>query len=142
MGPEDGLTGTSLRSPLLNIIVAERRPGENASARIGEPQFLTAMGDGWGKLVALGGAKCLGVYEMRHSNHRTGWESDGGLKNSGRKNKNLRCFSSTLGEPPSFLFMLVSALMGRERMQAAYAHAIAQGYRFYSYGDSSLLLPR
>jgi S-adenosylmethionine:tRNA ribosyltransferase-isomerase len=37
--------------------------------------------------------------------------------------------------------MLVSALMGRERMQAAYAHAIAQGYRFYSYGDSSLLLP-
>jgi len=38
--------------------------------------------------------------------------------------------------------MLVSALMGLERMQAAYAHAIAQGYRFYSYGDSSLLLPR
>lgn len=37
--------------------------------------------------------------------------------------------------------MLVSALMGRERMQSAYAHAIAHGYRFYSYGDSSLLLP-
>ena len=43
--------------------------------------------------------------------------------------------------PKSTLFMLVSALMGRERMQAAYAHAIAQEYRFYSYGDSSLLLP-
>jgi S-adenosylmethionine:tRNA ribosyltransferase-isomerase len=43
--------------------------------------------------------------------------------------------------PRSTLFMLVSALMGRERMQAAYAHAIAQGYRFYSYGDASLLLP-
>ncbi len=43
--------------------------------------------------------------------------------------------------PKSTLFMLVSALMGRERMQAAYAHAIAKGYRFYSYGDSSLLLP-
>ena len=43
--------------------------------------------------------------------------------------------------PKSTLFMLVSALMGRERMQAIYAHAIAQGYRFYSYGDSSLLLP-
>ena len=43
--------------------------------------------------------------------------------------------------PRSTLFMLVSALMGRERMQAAYAHAIAQEYRFYSYGDSSLLLP-
>jgi S-adenosylmethionine:tRNA ribosyltransferase-isomerase len=37
--------------------------------------------------------------------------------------------------------MLVSALMGLETMRAAYAHAIAEGYRFYSYGDSSLLLP-
>ena len=38
------------------------------------------------------------------------------------------------------LFMLVSALMGLDVMQRAYAHAIAQQYRFYSYGDSSLLL--
>ena len=43
--------------------------------------------------------------------------------------------------PRSTLFMLVSALMGLEVMQAAYAHAIAEGYRFYSYGDASLLLP-
>lgn len=43
--------------------------------------------------------------------------------------------------PRSTLFMLVSALMGRERMLDAYAHAIERGYRFYSYGDSSLLLP-
>ena len=43
--------------------------------------------------------------------------------------------------PRSTLFMLVSALMGRERMLEAYAHAIARGYRFYSYGDASLLLP-
>jgi S-adenosylmethionine:tRNA ribosyltransferase-isomerase len=43
--------------------------------------------------------------------------------------------------PRSTLFMLVSALMGRETMQAAYRHAIERGYRFYSYGDGSLLLP-
>ena len=43
--------------------------------------------------------------------------------------------------PRSTLFMLVSALMGLERMQAAYSHAIERGYRFYSYGDASLLLP-
>ncbi len=43
--------------------------------------------------------------------------------------------------PKSTLFMLVSALMGLERMQQIYAQAIAQEYRFYSYGDSSLLLP-
>ncbi len=43
--------------------------------------------------------------------------------------------------PRSTLFMLVSALMGLEKMQAAYRHAIKEGYRFYSYGDASLLLP-
>jgi len=41
--------------------------------------------------------------------------------------------------PKSTLFMLVSAFAGLERMRAAYVHAIAQGYRFYSYGDASLL---
>jgi S-adenosylmethionine:tRNA ribosyltransferase-isomerase len=43
--------------------------------------------------------------------------------------------------PKSTLFMLVSAFAGFERMKAAYAHAIAKGYRFYSYGDASLLWP-
>ena len=41
--------------------------------------------------------------------------------------------------PRSTLFMLVGAFCGVERMHDAYAHAIAAGYRFYSYGDSSLL---
>jgi S-adenosylmethionine:tRNA ribosyltransferase-isomerase len=41
--------------------------------------------------------------------------------------------------PRSTLFMLTCAFAGTARMRAAYAHAIAQGYRFYSYGDSSLL---
>jgi S-adenosylmethionine:tRNA ribosyltransferase-isomerase len=44
--------------------------------------------------------------------------------------------------PRSTLFMLVSALMGLDVMKRAYAHAIGAGYRFYSYGDASLLLPR
>ncbi|MBV9836410.1 MAG: tRNA preQ1(34) S-adenosylmethionine ribosyltransferase-isomerase QueA, partial [Alphaproteobacteria bacterium] len=41
--------------------------------------------------------------------------------------------------PRSTLFMLVSAFAGLQRMQAAYAHAIAHEYRFYSYGDATLL---
>ncbi len=41
--------------------------------------------------------------------------------------------------PRSTLFMLVCAFAGTERMRAAYAHAIATGYRFYSYGDASFL---
>jgi S-adenosylmethionine:tRNA ribosyltransferase-isomerase len=41
--------------------------------------------------------------------------------------------------PRSTLFMLVAAFSGYETMRAAYDHAIAGGYRFYSYGDASLL---
>ncbi len=43
--------------------------------------------------------------------------------------------------PKSTLFMLVSAFAGLDRMQAAYKHAVDEHYRFYSYGDSSLLFP-
>ena len=41
--------------------------------------------------------------------------------------------------PKSTLFMLISAFSGLETMQAAYDHAIAEAYRFYSYGDACLL---
>jgi S-adenosylmethionine:tRNA ribosyltransferase-isomerase len=41
--------------------------------------------------------------------------------------------------PRSTLFMLVAAFSGLERMRAAYAHALDAGYRFYSYGDATLL---
>ena len=41
--------------------------------------------------------------------------------------------------PRSTLFMLVAAFSGLDTMQTAYAHAIASGYRFYSYGDACLL---
>ena len=44
--------------------------------------------------------------------------------------------------PRSTLFMLVSAFSGLETMKQAYAHAIASGYRFYSYGDACLLFRR
>jgi S-adenosylmethionine:tRNA ribosyltransferase-isomerase len=41
--------------------------------------------------------------------------------------------------PRSTLFMLVAAVSGLDTMRRAYAHAIAAGYRFYSYGDACLL---
>jgi S-adenosylmethionine:tRNA ribosyltransferase-isomerase len=43
--------------------------------------------------------------------------------------------------PRSTLLMLVAALAGRERILAAYAHAVVAGYRFFSYGDAMLILP-
>jgi S-adenosylmethionine:tRNA ribosyltransferase-isomerase len=44
--------------------------------------------------------------------------------------------------PKSTLLMLVSALMGQERMARVYGHAVREGYRFFSYGDASLLIPQ
>ncbi|MFK7938001.1 MAG: tRNA preQ1(34) S-adenosylmethionine ribosyltransferase-isomerase QueA [Roseovarius sp.] len=44
--------------------------------------------------------------------------------------------------PKSTLMMLVSAFMGKQRIDDIYAHAIAAQYRFFSYGDSSLLIPK
>jgi len=44
--------------------------------------------------------------------------------------------------PQSTLLMLVAAFAGRERVLAAYAHAVAAGYRFFSYGDAMLVLPQ
>jgi len=44
--------------------------------------------------------------------------------------------------PESTLFMLVAAFMGLDVMQSAYAYAIKEGYRFYSYGDATLLEPK
>jgi len=44
--------------------------------------------------------------------------------------------------PKSTLLMLVSALMGTERIREIYAHALTKNYRFFSYGDASLLIPR
>ena len=43
--------------------------------------------------------------------------------------------------PKSTLLMLVSALMGQDRIRRVYDHAVAEGYRFFSYGDASLLIP-
>jgi S-adenosylmethionine:tRNA ribosyltransferase-isomerase len=59
----------------------------------------------------------------------------------GRKVRSIDALMTNFHLPRSTLFMLVSAFSGLDRMKRAYAHAIATGYRFYSYGDASLLFP-
>ncbi len=49
------------------------------------------------------------------------------------------CLLTNFHLPRSTLFMLVAAFSGLDTMQRAYAHAVATGYRFYSYGDACLL---
>lgn len=57
----------------------------------------------------------------------------------GYKFKAVDCLMTNFHLPRSTLFMLVCAFAGAGRMKAAYAHAIEQEYRFYSYGDACLL---
>jgi S-adenosylmethionine:tRNA ribosyltransferase-isomerase len=59
----------------------------------------------------------------------------------GRRVRSIDALMTNFHLPRSTLFMLVSAFSGLERMRSAYAHAIGRGYRFYSYGDASLLFP-
>ncbi|MDK9694900.1 MAG: tRNA preQ1(34) S-adenosylmethionine ribosyltransferase-isomerase QueA [Siculibacillus sp.] len=59
----------------------------------------------------------------------------------GRTVRSVDALMTNFHLPRSTLFMLVAAFSGLDRMRAAYAHAIATGYRFYSYGDASLIFP-
>ncbi len=59
----------------------------------------------------------------------------------GRPVRSIDALMTNFHLPRSTLFMLVSAFSGLDLMRATYAHAIATGYRFYSYGDASLLFP-
>jgi len=59
----------------------------------------------------------------------------------GHRVRSIDALMTNFHLPRSTLFMLTAALMGTARMRALYAHAIARRYRFYSYGDGSLLIP-
>lgn len=104
---------------------------------------LNAVRAGGGRIIAVG-TTVLRLLESAAD--ETGriqpWEGDTSIFiTPGYRFRGVDGLMTNFHLPKSTLFMLVSALMGLDVMQAAYAHAIAQGYRFYSYGDSSLLLP-
>lgn len=104
---------------------------------------LNAVRAGGGRIVAVG-TTVLRLLESAAGDDRVirPFEGDTAIFiTPGYRFKGVDALMTNFHLPRSTLFMLVSALMGLERMQAAYAHAIENGYRFYSYGDSSLLLP-
>ena len=98
---------------------------------------------GGGRIIAVG-TTSLRLLESAADDTRTiqPFEGDTAIFiTPGYRFKGIDGLMTNFHLPKSTLFMLVSALMGLDVMQAAYAHAITGGYRFYSYGDSSLLLP-
>ena len=92
--------------------------------------------DGGGRVVAVG-TTCLRLLESARLAAFTG-ETDIFIT-PGYQFRVVDMLLTNFHLPRSTLFMLVAAFAGLETMQAAYAHAIAAGYRFYSYGDACLL---
>src|SRR6478672_3293749 len=104
---------------------------------------LNAVRDSGGRLVAVG-TTSLRLLESSADEDGTirPFEGDTAIFiTPGYSFKAIDALITNFHLPKSTLFMLVSALMGLDVMKAAYAHAITAGYRFYSYGDASLLLP-
>ena len=94
-----------------------------------------------GKVVAVG-TTSLRILESVAANDGTLKPFTGSTEifiTPGYKFKVVDLLMTNFHLPKSTLFMLVSAFAGLDTMQAAYAHAIAHDYRFYSYGDTSLL---
>ncbi|MEE9434405.1 MAG: tRNA preQ1(34) S-adenosylmethionine ribosyltransferase-isomerase QueA [Sphingorhabdus sp.] len=104
---------------------------------------LNAVRSGGGRLIAVGTTVLRLIESAANGDGRIeAFEGDTDIFiTPGYRFKATDGLMTNFHLPKSTLFMLVSALMGRERMQAAYAHAIEQNYRFYSYGDSNLLFP-
>jgi S-adenosylmethionine:tRNA ribosyltransferase-isomerase len=104
---------------------------------------LNAVGARGGRLIAVG-TTVLRLLESAASEGGHIQEFDGDTAifiTPGYRFKAVDGLITNFHLPKSTLFMLVSALMGLDVMQASYRHAIENGYRFYSYGDGSLLLP-
>ena len=104
---------------------------------------LNAVRSAGGRLIAVGTTSLRLIESAADDDGRIG-EFDGDTAifiTPGYRFKAVDGLMTIFHLPRSTLFMLVSALMGLDVMKSAYGHAIETGYRFYSYGDSSLLLP-
>jgi S-adenosylmethionine:tRNA ribosyltransferase-isomerase len=94
-----------------------------------------------GRVVAVG-TTSLRLIEFAAADDGTVWPFNGETDlfiTPGYRFKAVDQLLTNFHLPRSTLFMLVAAFSGLETMRSAYAHAVRQGYRFYSYGDACLL---
>ncbi|MEM7302277.1 MAG: tRNA preQ1(34) S-adenosylmethionine ribosyltransferase-isomerase QueA [Pseudomonadota bacterium] len=104
---------------------------------------LQAVRDGGKRVIAVGTTSLRLLESALDSDGRYAeWSGETDIFiTPGRQVKSVDGLMTNFHLPRSTLFMLVSALAGTQTMQKAYAHAIKERYRFYSYGDASLILP-
>lgn len=104
-------------------------------------QALNAARARGGRIVAIGTTSLRLLESAADDDGRIGtWSGETSIFiTPGYRFKAVDVLMTNFHLPRSTLFMLVSAFAGLDIMQSAYAHAIARGYRFYSFGDASLL---
>jgi S-adenosylmethionine:tRNA ribosyltransferase-isomerase len=118
-----------------------RMHGEHGSVSAAVADALNAVRRGGGRIVAVG-STALRLIESASSEQGAVRPFAGETAlfiTPGYRFRAVDVLMSNFHLPRSTLFMLVAAFCGLETMQRAYAHAIANGYRFYSYGDACLL---
>ncbi len=129
--------------PVRTDSVADHRiHAESGTLGADAAQRINATRQAGGRIVAIG-TTSLRLLEWATDADGTTHEACGDIDifilPGGRTLRGADLLLTNFHLPRSTLFMLVCAFAGTDRMKAAYAHAIAQGYRFYSYGDASLL---
>ena len=118
-----------------------RMHAEWGSLDAGTAERLAAVRAAGGRVIAVG-TTSLRLLESAAAAGPGAWTGDTSIFiTPGYRFRAIDGLLTNFHLPKSTLFMLVSALMGLDTMRRAYAHAIADDYRFYSYGDASLLLP-
>lgn len=111
------------------------------SAQAAEDIMATKAGGG--RVIPVGTTALRLIETAGRSGTLTAWEGDTDIFiTPGFEFQIVDGLMTNFHLPKSTLMMLVSALMGTDRIRAIYAHAIDKDYRFFSYGDSSILLPK
>lgn len=103
---------------------------------------ITATKASGGRVIPVGTTALRLIETAGRSGGITAWEGDTDIFiYPGFRFQVADALMTNFHLPKSTLMMLVSALMGQDTIRDIYAHAIAQKYRFFSYGDASLLIP-
>jgi S-adenosylmethionine:tRNA ribosyltransferase-isomerase len=95
-----------------------------------------------GRVIAVGTTALRLVETAAADGHIAAWQGDTDIFiYPGYRFRAADALMTNFHLPKSTLLMLVSALMGQDRIKRIYGHAVENGYRFFSYGDASLLIP-
>ena len=105
-------------------------------------QEIAATKDAGGRVIPVGTTALRLIETAARDGEITAWEGDTDIFIYPGFTFNVAdALMTNFHLPKSTLMMLVSALMGQDRLREIYDHAITENYRFFSYGDSSLLIP-